>query len=267
MSRSSVEITDQEKLAFLSFGRKHGIILEGDPGVANGALVRHNFVSKAVGGAGTWDEDITEASLEAHFEQLRPHLKFYDENEKAVIEGVEASTPAEKKVLDAFWAVDRQIETSTYNVAVLIKYLRGHNMPITHENLHYAVSKTYDLLQWRHVSTFKSRISDEEKKNHKPGTFLSASDCNKSPAMYKAEAEEAASIARGEKTSQQQREANAAQVEAESLAGRTHYETQEIRKPLVADKSGNVDWTQTLRLRRLVQQGFDKARMVRTVPR
>jgi hypothetical protein len=262
--RTSVEITDQEKAAFLSFARKHHIILEGQPGTDNGALIRHNFVSKAVGGAGTWDEDITEASLEAHLEQLRPHLKFYDENEKAVIEGVEASTPAEKKVLDEFWAVDRQIETSTYNVAVLIKYLRGHNMPITHENLHFAVSKTHDLLTWRYQPTFKSKHNIVN--DGKPTAFFTKDEVNKDAATYKAEAESAAAKNRGE-ASQAAKEVNQARIDAEGLKGRTHYETQEILKPLVADSKGNIDWASTLRLRKIVQQGFDKARMVRTVPR
>ncbi len=261
--RSSIEVTESEKAAFIAFAKEHGIILEGADGEANGKLIRANFVE---GNPPNWNEDITKESLAKYLEALRPHLKFYSENQKAVLDVWAELSPAERQCIEKYWSVDRQILGNEYNYAVLLKYLRGRSLQVTDANIARAVEQCIDLLQWRHTSTFKSRVSQEEKDAHTtPGRFIERA--NMSPADHKKENDDALAKARGDKTSMQQREINAAQVEAEGLTGRTHYETQEIRKPLVADAKGNIDWQSTLRLRRLVQQGFDKARMTRVVQR
>jgi hypothetical protein len=176
------------------------------------------------------------------------------------------ATEAEKAVFQKYWSVDRQILSNDWNYSLILGWIKGHDLQVSDSSISRAVEMLIDKLQWRHTSTFKSRVSQQEKDAHTtPGRFIERA--NMSPADHKKENDDALAKARGDKTSMQQREINAAQVEAEGLTGRTHYETQEIRKPLVADAKGNIDWQSTLRLRRLVQQGFDKARMTRVVQR
>lgn len=256
MARTSQEVTQSEGVAFELWCAENNVILDGSAeGKANGALIRANFIE------GNWLEDITKESLDKYHDLLRPHLKYYSENRKAINASWSQMTLAEQKVFSDYWKVDRQLEDSEFNLAIILGWIKGHDLAVTDGHISRAVEMLRDKLQWKYTSTFQSRVPQEVKDAHtKPGSFIS--DANKSPQQYKKENDDALAKARGDKTSQQSREVNEAQREAESLKGRTHADTERIQSRFDANKDGSINWVSTLRLRKLEQQAQERARQL-----
>lgn len=261
--RSSVEITTAEQTAYAEFCKQNDVIVDGSPeGTSNAELVGRYFRE-------TWGRDITPENLSLAYEQqLKPllhHIK-YEPYQKELGVLFSSLSPEEQRAF-ADWKGVTGLKGTAKAAFVLIDYVKKHGWQVDAQHLDLAVGQrnVAPFLEFAHVSTFKSKHNIVN--DGKPTAFFTKDEVNKDAATYKAEAESAAAKNRGENTSAQSKEVNQARIDAEGLQGRTHYETEQILKPLVADAKGNVDWQSTLRLRKIVQAGFDKARMVRTVQR
>jgi hypothetical protein len=255
MARSSATVTDSELAAIQQWAAANNVIWDGsDLAAENGRLLRANFIE------GNWLTDITQASLDQYHDALKPHLKYYTEDQKRFLNAWSQATDTEKAVFAKYWSVDRQVLANDWNYSLILGWIKGKDMTVSDASISRAVEMLIDKLQWRYSSKFKSRLSDEEKANHKPGSFIS--DANKTPKQYKDEMESAYAANRGDKTSAANAETNEARREAEALQGRTHGDTARIKARLVANKDGSINWSETLRLRKMELASQEKARQL-----
>ena len=141
--RTSPTITDAEVQIYANFCAEHAIITDNSQdGIANANFIRDYFLNE-------WNADITEANLAEALKQIRPHLKFYNENHLAFSKLFYALSPAEQEAFKA-WKWPFGLKQNEYNAAVLLTRIASHKFRVTEQNLSLATgqAKVAPLLQW-----------------------------------------------------------------------------------------------------------------------
>jgi hypothetical protein len=255
MARSSVTITQAEEAAYNKFAKDNRIINDNSAeGNANGVLVENYFLQ-------TWNADITEANLAAALEQLRPHLKFYSENDAKFAELYTALSSVEKEEFNN-WKATAGIKPTTYNGAVLLIYLTSRKYPVTGANLTLAASqnKVAPLLEWEEFrqAPLKGRVDRKDDGEPFLGRNVNQSALDKNRELRAAQEKNNPTAAPASTSSVQA----AAKAQAESLRGNTHSETEMIQK-VFATNGTEIDWVQTVASREAFQRRLNNQQAVR----
>lgn len=251
--RASQEITQQEGLAYQAWCQKHGVIADDTD---NGNLVARYFQE-------TWKEDVTEKNLDTAFEQLRPHLRFFEPNQ-VEYNNLFHALSAEEKAAFLEWKSIRGLKATFRNAVALLTWIKAHKFTVTAKNLDLAAGqqRVQAFLEWDDSAT--PRYADARQHADDGKGFMPKDEVNLTPAQHLAKAraayaepdKESVSVIRG-------REQASAKQDAESLRGRTHSETQHIQRVLVMKEgTGEVDWPGTRDARRQMQQAFERRNAV-----
>jgi hypothetical protein len=256
MPRTNTQITQDEQNAYQRFCIENGIVNDGSADSdANGQLVANYFLQ-------TWKEDITDKNLQAAKEQLLPHLKKYDQETLALSNALAKFSSEERKIaMD--WVPPRGLKVTNKAVIAILSWLSAHGFKITKESLQLAVGqqRVQPFLEWEFVQQDKAkyqRHADDGSKFLSDGLKKQPDGSyGKSPRDYKREQEEALAKNRPQESTP----ASALQAEAEReagrIAGRTHSQTDQLRKIFVTNPGQGIDWVETLSARKRMQAVFD----------
>jgi len=260
MARSNSEITPAEVQAYAKFCAKRGIIHDGsEDGSRNADFIAKYFVN-------IWKEDITEQNLNAAWDQIRPHLKFYAPNQQEANELINKLSAEEQKVL-AEWKAPRGLKSTHRVVAAMLSWLAAHGFRVTKENLQLAVgqNRVQPFLEWDESATPPKPV--DARQHADDGTPFLGRDVNEprwkriQREREEREAKDAAS--RPSAASVQSVTVREAQKQAEQLRGNTHSETEQLMRIFVTTPgTSEINWPDTLASRLQMQRAFQKHREV-----
>jgi hypothetical protein len=246
-------MTDQEKQLMYQWALKNHIILDGELGAQQGQLVSRYF----------WGRPITPESLDAALPILRPYLKFYAKEDIELAE-IFGKLSEEELEIATTTNLPGELEETKHNLIVLLRWVIAHGFKVTRQSFQQAAGQRnmFGLLQWRPVRSQRSKfLKGTSGEDDKVETFtnrglrkLPDGSFGRTALDIKREANAASeaalrSVGQVKETSSLQ---SRAKSEAESLRGRTHSETAQIRRIFVFDSNHDVDWVATLNARQKV---------------
>jgi hypothetical protein len=256
MSRTSSQITEAEQSAYAKFCAENGIINDGSADSdANGQFVANYFLQ-------TWNQDITDKNLQAAKEQLLPHLKKHDPEQLALANALAKFSVDEQKIaMD--WVPPRGLKITNRAVVAILSWISGHGFQLSKETMALAVGqqRVQPFLEWEYVSQDNTKhhkhaddgtsFVTEGLTKQKDGSF------GKSPRDYAREREEALAKNRPQESTPASAIQAEAEREANNIAGRTHSQTDQLRKLFVTKPGQGIDWVETLSARKRMQAVFD----------
>jgi hypothetical protein len=249
----SNELFVQEELdAWDLFASTHNLVNDASPdGIANGTLLATYFQQQ-------WKEMMTAETLaQGYAAYLKDHLKHYEPYQRE-LNDLFASLSKQEQDSFAKWKGVRGLKSTAKAAYVILDYCKQKGWVIDQQHLDLAAgqNRVAPFLEYEYVSQFKSKHNIVN--DGKPTSFFTRDQVNKSPLDYRHEAEEAAQRNRGEKTVSA-KEANRAQLEAESVQGNNHGETHRIQS-IIAAHNGVVDWKATLKMRLAYRDDLNRRR-------
>jgi hypothetical protein len=248
-----MKMNDQEKALVYQWAATNYIVLEEKIGEQNGALISRYF----------WGKPVNAETLAQALQELRPHLRFYDQVDIDLAHLFDKLSPEELKIATES-NLPGELEETKHNLLTLLRWVVAHGFKVSHHSFQLAAGQTnmYPLLQWKPIQSERRRFlkgtsgEDDGKKTftNKGLRRLPDGSYGRTALDIKREANAASeaalrSVGQVRETSSLQ---SRAKSEAESLRGRTHSETAAIQRIFVFDSNHDVDWVKTLAARQQV---------------
>jgi hypothetical protein len=229
--RTSTHFTQAEADALQTFALTNGLVIEGPQGEKNGEILADFIANKM-------NSDITAETLAAAFKDVRDQLVLKSP-EQIGYEELHAALDSHEQAVFKQFRFGRLKDTYA-NAFRLLKFLKDRRMPVSERNLQIAAGQLGQALEYdnpapvreaygRHSNTKSDRASLS-------GDVVERIVDNSKEKYY--------------------------QRAAESIQGRTHAETNELRKIVVTSPDGSTNWKETsLARNRAYEQASRPARV------
>jgi len=236
--RTSAEITPVEDQAYLPITKRYLIINNQrvtPETYQNAVFVRDYFLNQ-------WKEELNEHNFAAAFENMKPHLKFYDSPAHQEYDELADELHFAGKLQEfEEWYGKSGLEPASYRSRVaILSWLKAHGGDYTRDRFTFAVGqKTVQFhLDWKYQSTRKPtqhELNDDGKK------FLSDTNTNKPLWLQKKEQRDQQEKLLQTPTTQ---EKDTWQIIAEQHAqfGNTHSEKAEVQQRFEYLKNLGLSW-------------------------
>jgi hypothetical protein len=263
--RQTNEVTQQEVDAYNRWCEKNSIINKNDkdPDTLHNADVVLKYFTE------TWQQMMTDQNFDLCFEQLRPHLKFYEQYQQEFEKYYSELSREERSAFDRWPGVRGLIKEGAAgfrNGAALLGWIKLHGFPVSHHSLFLASgqNKLAGLLQY---DGSEMPSAPQDPRRHNPADFTERPPQNE--PMWKRlrrEREEREAAAAKEAALKagvtSARAISDAKAKAEALLqGPDHAENEQLGR-LLATANGEVDWIGTLAMRQRYRAQLDKQRAV-----